>query len=362
MGVVISNQMQKASLFVDKELEGCYPIFTGKNNSMDNFVRYIKDGCWIEDLSNSTYFSSRQHCGKGVIFTVTFYSVGLLGSFGKETFLSLHGSGSIRSSSVSTRDSYQASVENFSEFYVNVEEKTCFKGDEMMAFLVSIVYPFFLQSGSRKGLTSREVSADFESLTVSGDGATGDDEDLGHLQEILLSTAAFFDDSDLRKTLSSRDWMTTLCRAVDDSALEVCICAVDSAHTFPPVLINSAARKRLSVLNKSSKHHELDFLQVWSIEYEDILHKDVLRSLAFAEPMRLQGAQCFSDRSRTILDVTPIFDDQGVHRFVLGVQMNVPLEGRSSQHLQYLHNTSLLVAHLIKTSAPSPSCDNSFSN
>lgn len=365
MGVVISNQhVHKDALFVDNELEDCYPILAGKNNTMDDFVKYIKDGGWIDHLADSTFFATRKNSSRLRVYSVTFYTTGLLGHFvGEGKKLTRHDSAScsVRSSSVSTRDSYQAAVENFAEFYVNIEEKTCFKTDEMMAFLVSIVYPFYIISGSRKAQRAAlNITADFDDDCSTDGGTNSEDADLSHLQELLLSTAAFFDESDLRKTLASRDWLGTLSRAVNECSLDVCICAVDQVNgTFPPVLVNTVARKRISLLNKSSKSNELDFLQLWSIEFEDALHNDIHRSLQAAEPMQLFAGQSFSDRSKTVLEVTHIFDEHDNHRYVLGVQMTVPQEGRSKQHMQYLRDTSLLIGHLIKTSSPRTPLENS---
>ena len=357
MGAVVSHHHgQKDVLFVDKELEDSHAVFTGRNNSTDDFVKYIKDGSWIDHLADSTFFSTHKRHFEMKVCTVTFYTTGLI--------LQLVGSGekklssiSSTSSSASTRDSYHAAVENFAEIYLNIEENTCFKTDEMMAFLISIVYPFYILSGSRKAKrTAMNLTTSFdddEDDCTTAEDATVEDADLGLLQELLLSTAAFFDESDLRKTLASQDWMYTLCRAVNECTLDVCICAVDPVtKTFPPVLISTVARKRIWLLNKSSKHEMLDFLQLWSIEYEEALNREINQNLLAAEPMQLFAAQSFSDRSKTVLEVTHIFDEQGVHRYVLGVQMTVPMQGRSKSHLQYLRGTSLLIAHLVKTSAP----------
>lgn len=75
--------------------------------------------------------------------------------------------------------------------------------------------------------------------------------------------------------------------------------------------------------------------------------------------MQLFAGQSFSDRSKTVLEVTHIFDEHDNHRYVLGVQMTVPQEGRSKQHLQYLRDTSLLIGHLIKTTSPPTPAENS---
>lgn len=361
MGVVISHQAHKDALFVDSELEACYPAFAGKTNTIDEFVKYIKDGGWIDHLADSTFFATRKNSNKLRVFAVTFYTTGLLSQLvGGDKKLTRHDSASVRSSSVSTRDSYQAAVENFAEFYVNIEEKTCFKTDEMMAFLVSIVYPFYMISGSRKAeRAALNMCEDSDDYTTDGD-TSPEGTDINQLQELLLSTAAFFDETDLRRTLTSRDWLSTLCRAVNECSLDVCICRVDTiTGLFPPVLVNNVARKRISLLNRSCKSQELDFLQLWSIEYEDALHVELHRSLQAAEPMQLFAGQSFSDRSKTVLEVTHIFDELDNHRFVLGVQMTVPQEGRSKQHLQYLRDTSLLIGHLIKTSSPPTPAENS---
>jgi hypothetical protein len=143
--------------------------------------------------------------------------------------------------------------------------------------------------------------------------------------------------------------MNTLNCAVNDCPLHVCICEIDAATgVLHPVLINNASRKRIHGLNKSHKHKELDFLQLWSIESEEILKNEVEKCFRSATPMRLYAVQG-AETSRTVLDVSYIFDAEGAQRYVLGVQMDIPEQGQSEKHLQYLRDTVLVISHIIKT-------------
>lgn len=349
MGVAVSHQLTyKDSLFINEELEECCPMFMSSSHSIGEFVKYIKDGCWIELLSQSEVFASRSRGSLAKSVPVTFYSTSVLSFFKVDPFTQ---QGSVRSSSTSTRDSCQGSVENFTEFYANIEERSPFKPDEMIAFVISIVYPLYLHSGKRPRITKEDLP-DFSSHTSCSERARNEEKELAQLQELLLSAAAYFDETDLRKTLSAKDWLKTLHSAVNDCPLNVCICEVDEARgTYPPALVNNVARKRISVLNKSHKFTQMDFLQLWSIEHEEELQSEVAHNLSTAQPMRLYSCQSFGSDLRTVLDVTHIHDEDGVHRYVLGVQMDIPQHGKSAAHLQYLHDTSLLIAHLIKCPA-----------
>lgn len=356
MGVAVSHQLTyKGSLFINEDLEECCPVFASSSNAMGEFVRYIKDGGWIELLSNSELFLFKNRVLKEKSIPVTFYSTSVLSFFKNDPLFSQQGS--VRTSSSSTRDSRQGSVENFTDFYANIEDRSPFSPDEMIAFVASIVYPIYLNSGKRPRVTKDDLLGLQIQLTPPEyEYDKKEDKDIGQLQELLLSAAAFFDESELRKTLSGKDWLRTLNSAVNDCPLNVCICEVDEEKTrFPPVLINNVARKRVSTLNrshKSQKYSEMDFLQLWSIEHEEEIQAEIAHNLSTAQPMRLYSCQSTGSKNvRSVLDVVHIHDADGAHRFVLGVQMDIPEHGESATHLQYLRDTSLLIAHLIKCPA-----------
>jgi hypothetical protein len=377
MGVSVSHQRKnKGSLFVDDELNTCRQLLTNNNLLTEDFARFIKDGSWIDLLEGSSHFTKQISTTEVKSLPVTFYSnapVAFNHLSAKIQRQSSNSVRSLRSSSTSTRDSAHSAVENFTEFYANIEEQTCFTPLQMLTFLVAIVYPLYHEAGERKAICEREITPrrvdDYESMPE----VSKTNEDVVHLQvrslshqfrktvadhayrcsrqEMLLSTAAFFDENDINNTLLSGEWLNVLNCAVNDCPLHVCICEIDTeTGALHPVLINNASRKRIHSLNKSSSHQhkELDFLQLWSIENEEILKNELDKCFRGATPLRLYSLQSAED-CRTVLDVSYIFDADGTQRYVLGVQMTVPEQGQSAKHLQYLRDTALVICHIIKT-------------
>ena len=360
MGAVLSDQRKlHKSLFVDEELAECCPLLANSTQLTEDFVRYIKDGSWIDLLAESNYFTMQISTLKAQIHSVTFYhtSNNALSHLPIQVRSIKQSSSSMRSSSASTKDSYQGSVENFTDFYANIEEKTCFTQEQMASFLISIVYPLYGQLEIRQALCERESLIDYDENDpdfFSTPDHTQDD--VIQLQEMLLSTAAFFDEHDLHNTIESQDWIKILEEAVNECPLDVCICSVEShTNSLSPVLINNIARKRLysiSTKTRSRKQQKgLNFLELWSIESEDELENSITQNIRNAQPLRLQSHQIIA-QCRTILDITHIFDSNGMHRYVLGVKMNVPEDGQSEKHLQYLQDTVLLISHIIKPGKP----------
>ena len=54
--------------------------------------------------------------------------------------------------------------------------------------------------------------------------------------------------------------------------------------------------------------------------------------------------------SAVVLDITHIFDDAGVHRYVLGIQMDCVDRNYLRSDIRYLADSALLISHLIKMS------------
>lgn len=370
MGVVLSSQRaQTAGLFVTKYLEESAPYLASNDGHIEDFVQFIKDGDWIDLLADTDYFIIQSRAVHRKFIPVTFYTNNALpaGSPVRAKVLRQN-SNSVRTSSGSTRDSLQScSADNFKECYADLQERTCFTPDQMAAFLISIVYPLYGQTGERKALFERGMSLDEidDCSTVLQSADVTMNNDVAHLQDMLLAAAAFFDEHDLRNKLHSQEWIHTLHRAVGDCPLDVCICEVSTTGgisgdsvALHPVLVNDVARKRMHTLNRSFKQRrdslQVDFLHLWSIEGEETLQEEVNRCLHTATPMQLTAVQAFSS-ARTVLDVSHIFDAAGRHRYVLGVQMEVPEDGQSEKHLQYLRDTALVIAHIVK-------CSNSSGN
>jgi hypothetical protein len=345
MGVIMSDQRaQAAGLFVTKDLENRALNLAASDEAVAEFIQFIKDGSWIDLLADPDYFQMQTRGVKAKSIPVTFYSNNSMPKSPLRHSILSQSSNSVRTSSASTRDSYQSSVENFTEFYADLQERTCFSPDQMAAFLISIVYPLYGQMGERRAITEREASFELHDADFCGQ----DNPDITLLQELLLSVAAYFDERDLQEKIHSQDWVRTLDRAVNECSLDVCVCEVMDGGKLLPVLVNDVARKRIQAMGNWCKGPAVPgALHLWSIEHEEILQDEVQRCVTTATPLQLYSVQAFN-HCRTTLQMSPVFDDPGRHRYVLGVQMDIPDDGRSVKHLQYLRDTSLLIAHVIR--------------
>ena len=179
-----------------------------------------------------------------------------------------------------------------------------------------------------------------------------EENELTHFKDLLNGAIDSVSKSMIRKAITSNTWRDIMQGAVDDCPLAISICSVakQSQHSYPAVYANKAARNQISDVLTSKKLQELSFMELWSITSIRTTEAPVLRSLSTPEPLQLFSQQCVGGR-RTILDITHIFDHSGVHRYVLGVQMDVPQNGMSKEHMLCLTDTALLVAHLINTGA-----------
>lgn len=356
MGVTMSDQRaQAAGLFVTKDLQACATHLASNTDRIDDFIQYIKDGSWIDLLADPNFFQMQTRGGKLRLVPATFYSGSAIPVSPLRTKALMQGTHSVRTSSASTRDSCQSTMENFKEFYADLQERTCFQPDQLAAFLISIVHSLYDQTGERKAITESDALFDMNTMdSYSYDAAENAEAnpDIALLQEMLLSVAAYFDGRDLFDKLISQEWLRTLDQAVNECSLDVCICEVQDGGKLLPVMINNVARKRIQALHRSCKNLDApDFLHLWSIEHEDILQDELQRCIANAIPVQLFAVHALN-HCRTTLNLVHVFDAAGRHKYVLGVQMDVPEDGRSVKHLQYLRDTALMIAHVIQFSPP----------
>lgn len=238
---------------------------------------------------------------------------------------------------------------------------------EMMSCLFSIIYPLYLASfKSYDKLLNGEEVMDVETFTNLGE----QEPQMHKLQEILLDAAAVVEEAELKTALESSNWLEMMEVAVKTSALGICVCSVEQVEgstTIVPVLTNDRARKcnvgasgpmaRASPGKRDFKEekglppapHRIrhPFLKTWGIEDDENHETDLMNSLILAQPLRLIAKKCIG-KARVVVDVSHIFDDQGVHKYVLAVMMDIPQDSGAKRRMQYLSDTSLLLSHMIK--------------
>lgn len=338
------------SLFVDHEMRECTKNFITNKEARKEFAKFIKDGFWIDLLHQNKLLFARSSHAKSKTYHVSFASAGML-SMPVNDLALFSSSGSSRSSRSCSRETNVADLEGFSELYANVQDRTCFVHGDMVPFLFSVIFPLFMKNAKHADtpFCSRDEDDVDELEGVCTELGAEETVQMLRLQEILLGSAAFIDEADIWNSLTSAKWLDRLQWAIMDCSISICICSVERApgsrgKAFHPVLVNHSAYKR----SGSTMEHS-DFLQLWAIEHDDLVRKEVTHSLEIAQPMRLISSQAAPKSTAVpVLDVTHIFDEHGTHRYVLGVLMDVPEEGTSVKHLQYLTDSALLISHLIK--------------
>ena len=354
------------NMFINKELEDCAKAFVLVQESRADFTRFLKDGYWIDYLFQTQLLHSRSKHEKLKTFHCSLPAIVVRKHRGSLCLLSSITGTSSQDSRSGSRDSQHTDIiEIFSELYANVEGRTCFAHDKMQAFLFSIICPLYLEN-----------CKDFEMLLQGEESVENDmpcelghqEQEMHRLQDILLGSAAYFDEFEVANVLSSTRWLQTINAALQDCELPIIIFRVDitaGSKVFTPVLINTTARRRDS---KSSikilpEKEQNQFCQLWGIEVEERTSSEMSHCLQTAQPMRIVSTGDDNSRGKTVapsvLEVSHIFDDSEAHRYVLGMQMSLteaPCPGSSTsatleKELRYLSDSALLVAHLLKPSA-----------
>ena len=368
------------NMLIDKELQDCAKAFVVVPESRSDFTSFLKDGFWSDYLLQTNLLYGRSKHAELKTFSATLRSV-VVRKFNDVSLLA-----SITASRASDSKDFHQSDTNgvFSELYANVEGRTCFAHEAMQSFLFSIICPLYLEN-----------CKDFEMLQHGEENVDNDlpcelghqSEEMHRLQDILLGSAAYYDEFELTSALSSTSWLDAIRSALQDCELPIVICRVDTPtaatstaassssismdKVFTPVLINTAAARRRDPITssssssskKSSKHEQDLFCQLWGIGAEEKTSAEMSHCLQSAQPMRIVSVGEDNTRGKaaapSVLEVTHIFDDSGAHCYVLGMQMNLseaPSLGSVpsaslEKELRYLSDSALLVAHLLKPSA-----------
>ena len=354
------------NMFINKELEDCAKAFVVVQESRADFTRFLKDGYWIDYLFQTKLLQSRSKHKKVKTFHASLRSIVVRKHRDSHYLLASITGTSSQVSRSGSRDSQRSEkVEVFSELYANVEGRTCFAHEKMQSFLFSIICPLYLEN-----------CKDFEMLQHGEEGVDNDlpcelghqEQEMHRLQDILLGSAAYFDEFEVANVLSSTSWLQTMNTALQDCELPIIIFRVDITagdKVFTPVLINTTARLRdskSSIKFLPEKEQDL-FCQLWGIGAEERTSSEMIHCLQRAQPMRIVSTGEDNTRGKTtapsVLEVSHIFDDSGAHCYVLGMQMNLseaPSLGSVpsaslEKELRYLSDSALLVAHLLKPSA-----------
>lgn len=127
--------------------------------------------------------------------------------------------------------------DRISECYVNIEQCDCFTAPQLISILFSVVHPMYLASKQYQQFlrTGNDREAEEDS---AGDPNSGN-KNSRRAQEILLGTAAYFDESLLLEQLERGQWATILGQTFDGHKLAITVSDC-SKEGNPLVYVNHA--------------------------------------------------------------------------------------------------------------------------
>lgn len=417
MGTVAGVQCfgQADGLFVDQMVQECVKAFTTIPESRSDFVKFLKDGFWGDYLFQTELLHARNHRERVANFEVGFTTyqrrVSLDGNLRTST------SNSSKTAGVSPE-----LVGSFDEMYTNVERRTCFTHESMQAFLFAIVCPLYLQNckeysklvHGEPNYQDSDVPSDLgdeesemirlqEILLASA--AYSDELEL----DCALSTPLWLH---TLTTAINDSFLAIIIYRVDHNV------TTNEPPTYHPVVVNAAAHKRSSYLRRSLSQREGDLFDLWSVDTDAATRAAMNECLSKAQPIRLfakdrktlrpttpvpgalpaPSASGTNNNSGTttptnlepqaqpqsppplrglgvkgasgsltppaptpttaVLDITHVFDSQGVHRYVLGVMADGVDKRNLDKEVRNLADSALLLSHVIKPPATESAKDN----
>jgi len=276
------------SLFVSRELsEGKY-LLAASEPMRSSFAAYIKSGVWIDQVlqlvpnGTNVEVSHEERLAKDNNHALMEYKhangcCGTLEGFElmpeKRKSLTLFKSPRSSGSEKKTPDSPTPRIYS-SDCYVDIHESGHFNSSQLIAILFSVVYPLYLGSTEYRrfqdGLPLVEVDPN-NSASV-GHGSLREIKQYSararRAQEMLLSCAATFDESDLLETLALPHWTDALTQTFAECTFGITITdsnkegapTIYANHAFEAMTGFSSSRaigRNLDILNGPATEHSM---------------------------------------------------------------------------------------------------------
>jgi PAS domain-containing protein len=274
------------TLFVSQELRTGIKALKEGAEFRKAFISYVKGGSWLESvrrlvptLNKGLSHDQRLALEKGSPLyeykraeSADGWYEEVMCSEGQTISkkLSMSAGNSVRDGSakerfvlVSGRDEQDA----FGECYARLDDCACFTPTELVSLMLNAVYPLYLASpdylrflkyGCEWGDEESSVAS---ASVVSGVSLTANEAAAKHLkraQEILLSTAAYFDESQLLELLQCPRWEEELTHALQVHRLPISI--VDLSEASRPFVYENRAFLRMTGYSDDQIH-----LKPWSM-------------------------------------------------------------------------------------------------
>lgn len=242
--------------------------------------------------------------------------------------------------------------QDFRNDYIDLEHTATQYGlskYQLLVVLFVILYPLFLSS--RAPGRSSKANNKFCFLDMQGrcqcdtpcQERPMSSAEACRAQELLLSTAAYFDYDRMVQVLSANNWLKCCPLAIENSQLGISVCDARDGKTFPIIYANKMLQKLTGYSFKYLLGKTFKILQGEATEAEQIqLMSDALsdkRSIKVALTNYRKNGTTFTN----MLVLKPVVDAQNNLCYVVGITCDI---SRKDATLQELHHADVLVALL----------------
>ena len=268
MGHGVSIQaIDTGSLFVDEDLIlGCKKLLENQSYRA-SFVSYIKSGAWVDSLKRWIPVSSRKithderiafekdcilYAYKLPKSKSRYFEEILTYDSDKFSIKRVNSKTSITSARTSSSNSwgspgFQHKLQSFEECYAHMEDCVTFEPSELLSLMFNIIYAqykvsseytYFIKYGRDKR-DGDENSSIQSALSHSAEDRLIQTKHSKVAQDILLSCAAFFDESDLLIALEMPNWIDCFPCAINDHTIGITI--IDTSLEYNPIVYANQA-------------------------------------------------------------------------------------------------------------------------
>lgn len=370
-----SKSRSPNDLITRKMTHGCN-LFIQNPEARQIFVDYLTSGEWIDKLSsNSDFVRSVQSAAMD--------DASLAPQDGKHFngYSLPDGAEEDDYKSYFTDGTDPASVESEVDTIKVIE--TCFTQSALRPVLLASVFPLFVESEEYQrwvtSQTDKETNSATESYAylanVSGKHKSANPEATAaeqaqmekegkerearldelfvpndrRIKDIVSQAMRSVDKSELNELLLSGDWLSGLMASVEDLPLCVSLAtARNDRPGFPLVYVNKAFESTTLYSREEIVGHNCKFLQTNKSEPEQILK--MTKALKSAQPVKVVLTNKRKDGTEFInmLAMKPVFDDQGVYAYVIGVQYDITNKAASLKQMKQVNDLLSILPNCLK--------------
>lgn len=364
-----------------------YSKFVLEENATSSFAQFVKNGHWlsilthhdhhaskIASISNSPNITPRNNDVRWLYhhFSVPDSLKASVDDFIKQSTLNETIVGGSSSSSKKSWEHNTSSMRSgFHESYKFNPETAIFSLNEMSAIMCSILFPLYLQSGeyrhwddTRNNSPSKNSTGGFSGVQSSSKDTThthnlhelsGEipDEvigsvDMEHMKHMLLSTAAFLDESEIATLFSQGHSYQDAENAIDKAALGVGILSAATELAESHVLYANTAFEKISGHYYSQLSNKS--LSILLGESTEAAPQALLNS-AFHEKRATKVVLTACRRNKTkflaALALKPAFDDQGRLAYWIVLVFDLSRRPASLAELKRVEDLLALIPNLL---------------